>query len=489
MFSSVGTLSRTNWATSRAVSSLVIRIFRHGNPNVLSALTRAGSTASRRNAAARASSYQRDDDDDQPTGNDFPPQRPHRKKHDHPNGSVFTSTAVANQMGQGRTGASFDGPGDFRGRQSDRRSRLHEDEVTSGEGNRPKVRTAIEVVRAIRREKDDGDSKPQPQDAEEIFEPREENLKTTAQPVRTRKNAEGRHDLDSKGFRTYSHVVPDWNKMIADDVVNMLKRSIIYNEHDIVAINKPYGLPVHGGPSVHHHVARYLPKLAEILDPTKKLETLHMVHRIDKETTGVLLLARTAERAAQIHDLFLKRNVRKIYWVLTKGVPDPLKGIINIPIGESDFSGTHRKVLRPGPSPVTSLVRKGRRTRDDGREAITNYTVLGATKECALVELNTETGVKHQVRVHLAHGISTPVLGDHKYSHFTKLAPQKLPPSFLKAFDIRQQKVRTIPMHLHAMSVVLPEFIDGQNVHISAPLPEYFTQSMKKLRVRKNKFE
>lgn len=144
-----------------------------------------------------------------------------------------------------------------------------------------------------------------------------------------------------------------------------------------MAINKPYGLPVHGGPSVHHNVARYLPKLAEVLNPAKK-QTLHLVHRIDKETTGVLLLARTAERAAQIHDMFLKRLVRKTYWVLTRGIPDPLKGIdlvskscikelrdwkstrqqqlyywrlrlpgiVDIPIGESDASGTHRVGLK-----------------------------------------------------------------------------------------------------------------------------------------------
>lgn len=192
-----------------------------------------GSTASRRDAATGALSYQRErrtyDEDGQPADNDFPPQRPYRKQQDHPNRSALTLTSVTSQMGQSRTGAAFDGPGDFRGRQSDRRPRLHEEEVTSGEGN-TKVRTAIEVVRAIRREKDGGDTKPQPTDAEEIFEPREENLEKPGQPVRTRKNAEERRDLDSKGFRTYTHVVPDWNKMIADDVVNTLKRSIIYNE-------------------------------------------------------------------------------------------------------------------------------------------------------------------------------------------------------------------------------------------------------------------
>lgn len=99
--------------------------------------------------------------------------------------------------------------------------------------SRTESRTALEVVRAIRREKGTDETKLAVNEEvviEEIFEPRGTKEGQTTRPVRTRKNAEQRHDVDSRGFKTYTHVVPDWDKMIGDDVVGLLKRSIIYNE-------------------------------------------------------------------------------------------------------------------------------------------------------------------------------------------------------------------------------------------------------------------
>ncbi|OQV20229.1 putative RNA pseudouridylate synthase domain-containing protein 4 [Hypsibius exemplaris] len=298
----------------------------------------------------------------------------------------------------------------------------------------------------------------------------------------------GRDDLpnrDSMGFRTYRHTVPNWDRTLATDVISLLKKSVIYDKDDIVAINKPYGLPVHGGPGVHHSVAKYLPDLAKALDRTGQPETLHMVHRIDKETTGVLLLARNAKTAAQLNDMFLKRIVKKYYWTITRGVPTPARGILDIPVGDSTATGLYRRVLRPYKTPGSSLIMNGRSTLT-GTPAVTYYAVIGQSlqSDCALVEASPKTGVKHQVRIHLSHGLECPVLGDHKYSHFTKLAPQRLPPSMLKSLQVRQAKVRTIPMHLHARAVVLPEYLGHANVRITAELPAYFRHTMTKLGVK-----
>ncbi|OQV20231.1 hypothetical protein BV898_05787 [Hypsibius exemplaris] len=84
---------------------------------------------------------------------------------------------------------------------------------------------------------------------------------------------------------TYRHTVPNWDRTLATDVISLLKKSVIYDKDDIVAINKPYGLPVHGGPGVHHSVAKYLPDLAKALDRTGQPGTLHMAFWIFQSET------------------------------------------------------------------------------------------------------------------------------------------------------------------------------------------------------------
>ena len=104
----------------------------------------------------------------------------------------------------------------------------------------------------------------------------------------------------------------------------------------------------------------------------------------------------------------------------------------------------------------------------------------------ALVELEPETGIRHQLRVHLGEALSCPVLGDHKYSHEDKFAPQKLPLNVLTCLGIKQSKVRNIPMHLHAASVSIPGFgEDGKDLLISTPPPAFFRYTMKKLKLYK----
>ena len=88
------------------------------------------------------------------------------------------------------------------------------------------------------------------------------------------------------------------------------------------------------------------------------------------------------------------------------------------------------------------------------------------------------------MRVHLSEAINCPVLGDHKYSHYDKLAPQKLPDDMLTKLGIRQSKVRDLPMHLHASSIIIPAWIDGSaDLEIKAPLSAVFRLSMKRLKL------
>lgn len=106
----------------------------------------------------------------------------------------------------------------------------------------------------------------------------------------------------------------------------------------------------------------------------------------------------------------------------------------------------------------------------------------------AFVELEPETGVRHQLRVHLSQALSCPVLGDHKYSHEDKYAPQKLPQLLLDRLALKQSKTRTIPMHLHAAYVSIPGFGEGgKDLEIYSPLPAFFRYTMKKLKLNNTK--
>lgn len=96
-----------------------------------------------------------------------------------------------------------------------------------------------------------------------------------------------------------------------------------------------------------------------------------------------------------------------------------------------------------------------------------------------------ETGIRHQIRVHLGFGLRCPILGDHKYSYVDLLAPQKLPSDILLALRVRQSKVRHVPMHLHAYVYMIPQAgTDGKNIFIKAPLPFHFRMNMSKLKLR-----
>ncbi|XP_036360060.1 uncharacterized protein LOC115213410 isoform X2 [Octopus sinensis] len=251
---------------------------------------------------------------------------------------------------------------------------------------------------------------------------------------------------------------------------------------DIVAINKPYGLSSHGGPGVHVSLADLLPELAAKI---YHKGTLHLIHRLDKETTGVLLLARTAEMAAVLHKMFREQEVLKTYWAITKGVPNPDVGIIDIPIAEGSIDGKSRMVLKPDYTEETRLVMKKSSVKRS--EAVTHYKVLCKSFGSALVECQPKTGVKHQVRVHLAFGLNTPIIGDHKYSHINKLAPQRLFPEILQRLNVRQSKVRYIPMHLHSKAIILPQLLNGKNLFIKANLPYHFYKNMKSLKLKTDK--
>lgn len=286
--------------------------------------------------------------------------------------------------------------------------------------------------------------------------------------------------LDSKGFRDYTTQVPDWRAMRHVDIVQHIRNNIIYNNYDILAVNKPYGIASHDQEKNREPID--MNSLVSELAKSMKIEKVFLAHRLDKFTTGVLVFATSPERASQLNKLFKNDSIKKTYWCITKGVPDPEAAIIDIPLAEFSTAGKVRSVPAPDNVPEEFQLSK---TYRDARRAVTEYQVISATKDAALVEIRPRSGVKHQIRCHLSFGMDTPILGDHKYSHFGSLSPQKLPPSMLKSLNLRQPKVRTLPMHLHAKSIVIPGAkANGETLFITAPLPRHFLENAKSLKLR-----
>lgn len=219
----------------------------------------------------------------------------------------------------------------------------------------------------------------------------------------------------------------------------MLQAAVLLRKDDMIALNKPPGLPTQGGSGVTRH-------LDGMLDALKfdAAERPRLVHRLDKDTSGVLLLARTAAAARSLTEAFRRKTTRKIYWAITAGVPRPHQGTIRLPLGKRRMGGEERMAHDP----------------EGGQTAETRYAVIEALgKDMAWIALMPVTGRTHQLRVHLAE-IGAPILGDGKYGGED-------------AF--RQGKGLSRKMHLHARKIVLPGA--AGDLQITAPLPDHMDRS------------
>ena len=209
-------------------------------------------------------------------------------------------------------------------------------------------------------------------------------------------------------------------------------------------LNKPPGLATQGGSGTFEHVDGLLDALAQDSDPRPRL-----VHRLDKDTSGVLLIARTPGSAAAFSRHFAGRSAHKIYWALVIGVPAIEDGLIELPLGKQPGSGGEKMMVDES---------------EHGQSARTRYRVLDrAGNRAAWVELQPLTGRTHQLRVHMA-AIGHPIVGDGKYGG---------PDAFLSGSISRK-------MHLHARRLIIPSRSDGM-IDVTADLPEHFAASMDNL--------
>lgn len=220
----------------------------------------------------------------------------------------------------------------------------------------------------------------------------------------------------------------------------MIRACVLHRDAHVIVLNKPAGLATQGGTGMTRH-------LDSMLDALRfdAAERPRLVHRLDKDTSGVLVLGRTAQAAAWLAKAFKSRDAHKIYWALVVGLPNPRDGVIKAPISKVEGIGGEKMLVDPY----------------EGKHAVTEYTVIeSAQKKAAWVQLEPLTGRTHQLRVHMAY-IGTPILGDGKYGGAE---------AHLQGMGISRK------LHLHARAISLPH-PDGGALTITAPLSEHMAES------------
>lgn len=230
---------------------------------------------------------------------------------------------------------------------------------------------------------------------------------------------------------------------LSDDQMAFAEDLVIHRDDAALVLNKPPGLATQGGTKTTEHVDHLLDALWFDADQRPKL-----VHRLDKDTSGALLVARTARAAAAISKSFSSRTARKVYWAIIIGAPSIEDGMIELPLAKQPGTGGEKMHV----------------DEKEGAPARTRYRVIDrAGNNAAWVELQPYTGRTHQLRVHLA-AIGHPIVGDGKYGGRD---------AFLTGTISRK-------MHLHARRIRV-DHPDGGQVDVRAELPPHFAESLKDL--------
>lgn len=230
---------------------------------------------------------------------------------------------------------------------------------------------------------------------------------------------------------------------LSQDQIDFARELVIYKDKAAIVVNKPPGLATQGGSKTTTHLDGLLDGLTFDAKSRPKL-----VHRLDKDTSGVLLLARSPGAASFFSKRFSGRTARKVYWAIVMGVPEIADGMIDLPLSKQPGSGGEKMHV----------------DEENGLSAKSRYRIIErAGNSACWVELQPYTGRTHQLRVHMA-AIGHPIVGDGKYGGKD---------AFLTGTISRK-------MHLHARRLRI-EHPEGQMVDVTADLPQHFADTIDNL--------
>jgi 23S rRNA pseudouridine955/2504/2580 synthase len=243
----------------------------------------------------------------------------------------------------------------------------------------------------------------------------------------------------------------------------MIQAAVLWKDEHIIALNKPPGLPSQGGSG---QTNRHVDGLTEALMFGFKTRP-KLVHRLDKDTSGVLLLARTDRIARALSEAFRSRTTRKIYWAVVAGVPNPRMGTIRFGLLKAPGRGGG------GEGEKMIAIHPGKVEKTEGaKRATTDYAVLDKLAgRAAWVALVPVTGRTHQLRAHMAE-IGHPIIGDGKYGGSGQ---ENLGDGWGAQLggDISKK------LHLHARSISFDHPITGRRITLTAPLPDHMARTWK----------
>jgi 23S rRNA pseudouridine955/2504/2580 synthase len=231
-------------------------------------------------------------------------------------------------------------------------------------------------------------------------------------------------------------------EQLTPDEIEFVRSLVIFESPDAFVLNKPPGLATQGGTKTRDHLDRLLDGLAEDGARPK------LVHRLDKDTSGAILVARSARAAGFFSKAFSGRTARKVYWALVVGVPSADQGLIDAPLAKQPGTGGEKMHI----------------DEEHGLPAKTRWRVIDrAGNRAAWVELQPLTGRTHQLRAHMT-AIGHPIVGDGKYGGQD---------AFLTGGLSRK-------LHLHARRLKIDSPAGGA-IDVTADLPEHFRQSLETL--------
>lgn len=225
-------------------------------------------------------------------------------------------------------------------------------------------------------------------------------------------------------YEAYAEIKAVSNTVLSKDDRSFLESIIIFEDDDLCLVNKPHNIAVQGGTGMHK-------SLDDLFRLYQKSVNYKLMHRLDKDTSGVLVFAKNQDSAKIIAESFKDRAVEKTYLAIVHGCPKNKKGVIDAPLLK-DFSNHKEKMI----------------VHSDGKEAVTHYEVLATKNDLSYLILRPLTGRTHQLRVHMMH-IGHSIVGDYKYDSHIKKGHR---------------------LHLHSHSIKFPYGPKNKMMAFSAPI-------------------